>query len=281
MKITEIEKGANVLIQITINKNKLEFASKVMARDDKFVFIDVIRNNGNVMGISGEGVAVDIMLIRPDKSPIVWKNVYTELVSIKEGTVYKIKAFTEGINMNRREAFRLFVGISGVAQVGANRKAVNVIVKDVSETGYSFVSSFDIQNISVGTPVRLVFADLGINFSLMGIMVRKVTLSEDKILYGCSLSIKNAGLAKYINNKQRQLLSLNKDNSAGKMMEVLKTSLTEASILDRMSGVDADIMKAKNGNNELMDSAHKREIDDVEKDERRDVFKGHHKGQKL
>ena len=90
MKITEIEKGANVLIQITINKNKLEFASKVMARDDKFVFIDVIRNNGNVMGISGEGVAVDIMLIRPDKSPIVWKNVYTELVSIKEGTVYKI-----------------------------------------------------------------------------------------------------------------------------------------------------------------------------------------------
>lgn len=40
-------------------------------------------------------------------------------------------------------------------------------------------------------PVRLVFNDMEYNISLMGIIVRKVKIDEQKYLYGCRLSVTN------------------------------------------------------------------------------------------
>ena len=37
--------------------------------------------------------------------------------------------------------------MTGVAQLGLNRKAIDVIVKDVSENGFSFISVDDIQDV--------------------------------------------------------------------------------------------------------------------------------------
>ena len=40
---------------------------------------------------------------------------------------------------------------------------------------------------SLHMPVRLVFADFNQNYSLMGIIVRKVVIGENKIVYGYGL----------------------------------------------------------------------------------------------
>jgi hypothetical protein len=76
-------------------------------------------------------------------------------------------------------------------------------------------------------PVRLVFNDFNKNYSLMGIIVRKVIINETKVLYGCQLSVNNSQLEKYINQKQRQMLSMNRDNSAFKNKEMLEKALKE------------------------------------------------------
>jgi hypothetical protein len=80
----------------------------------------------------------------------------------------------------------LFLGLGAVVQIGSNKKAVNVILKDISENGFSFVEIEDID--AENLPVRLVFNDMKTGISLIGNIVRKVTVGEKKIIYGCTLT---------------------------------------------------------------------------------------------
>ena len=58
----------------------------------------------------------------------------------------------------------------------------------MSESGFSFVGTEDMDNV-INMPVRLVFADFNQNYSLMGLIVRKVVIGENKIVYGCRVKI--------------------------------------------------------------------------------------------
>jgi hypothetical protein len=118
----------------------------------------------------------------------------------------------------------LFLGLGAVVQIGSNKKAVNVILKDISENGFSFVEIEDID--AENLPVRLVFNDMKTGISLIGNIVRKVTVGEKKIIYGCTLTSCNIDVARYINEKQRQFLAASR--SSGKSnKEALKRSLRE------------------------------------------------------
>ena len=198
----------------------------------------------------------------------------------KSGSFYKITASGEGFEINRRGAFRLFVGISGVAQLGINRKAVDVIVKDVSENGFSFVSSEDMENV-INMPVRLVFNDFNKNYSLMGIIVRKVIINETKVLYGCQLSVSNSQLEQYINQKQRQMLSMNRDNSAFKNKEMLEKALKEPERTDNKEQPEADDKNYKSKSIKNDGTHTDRAINRVGKTERRDIFRDAMSGKKV
>ena len=266
MLLAEIEPGNRLIIELNAPTQKLEFPSKSKGSEKGSLLADAVKVNGKVLGFaSSSGMTVNLMLIRQDKSPIVWKNVLIETVKMDTAIIYRISSAAHGFEMNRREAFRLFVGLGGVAQLDINRKADDVIVKDVSETGFAFVSERDDEKL-VGKPVRLTFVDMGKQFALMGIIVRRVFISEGKILYGCKISVNNASLAQYINEKQRQLLSMNKDNSVAREKEMLEDALKEKPKYDAES--EEDLKKRVS-----QDEGHKRDLNDVQKYERRDIFK--------
>ena len=144
MLLQEMPVDNKIIIELSIKGQKFEFPSKVVSQENNSIFIEPIRINGKVLTFNAsESIAINIVMIRENKSPMVWKGVGVACVHEKSGSFYKITASGEGFEINRRGAFRLFVGISGVAQLGINRKAVDVIVKDVSENGFSFVSSED------------------------------------------------------------------------------------------------------------------------------------------
>ena len=210
MLLFEIPVDNKLIIELTINGQRYEFPSKVIKKGKQDIYAEPIRINGKVLSFNtSENIFVSLIMVRDGKSPMVWKGVAINSAYEKEGTLYRITASGEGFEVNRRGAFRLFVGISGVAQMGINKKAVDVIVKDVSESGFSFVSTEDIDNV-INMPVRMVFNDFNQTYSLMGIIVRKVIIAEAKILYGCQLSVNNTNLEHYINQKQRQMLSMNR-----------------------------------------------------------------------
>ena len=170
---------------------------------------------------------VNLIYLREENNPIVWKGVGITTVQNNGKNVYKIVASGEGFEMNRRESFRFFLGLGAVVQIGSNKKAVNVILKDISENGFSFVEIEDID--AENLPVRLVFNDMKTGISLIGNIVRKVTVGEKKIIYGCTLTSCNIDVARYINEKQRQFLAASRSSrSSGESnKEALKRSLRE------------------------------------------------------
>lgn len=281
MLLQEMPADNKIIIELSIKGQKFEFPSKVVSQGNNSIFIEPIRINGKVLTFnSSESVAVNIVMIRENKSPMVWKGVGVACVHEKSGSFYKITASGEGFEINRRGAFRLFVGISGVAQLGINRKAVDVIVKDVSENGFSFVSSEDMKNV-INMPVRLVFNDFNKNYSLMGIIVRKVIINETKVLYGCQLSVNNSQLEQYINQKQRQMLSMNRDNSAFKNKEMLEKALKEPERTDNKEQPEEDDKNYKSKSIKNDGTYKDRAINRVGKTERRDIFREAVSGKKV
>ena len=281
MLLQEMPADNKIIIELSIKGQKFEFPSKVVSQGNNSIFIEPIRINGKVLTFNpSESVAVNIVMIRENKSPMVWKGVGVACVHEKSGSFYKITASGEGFEINRRGAFRLFVGISGVAQLGINRKAVDVIVKDVSENGFSFVSSEDMENV-INMPVRLVFNDFNKNYSLMGIIVRKVIINETKVLYGCQLSVNNSQLEQYINQKQRQMLSMNRDNSAFKNKEMLEKALKEPERTDNKEQPEEDDKNYKSKSIKNDGTYKDRAINRVGKTERRDIFREAVSGKKV
>lgn len=206
MTFTEAQAGDNLIIQIVLGKQNIDLPSKIVSVRRENLIVDIIYLNKKMLNLENEHIRMNLMLIREGRVPIVWKNVTCKVIKENEQAFYQITAHSEGYENNRREAFRLFIGNDGVAQVGINKKALEVVVRDVSENGFSFLTSTDVR-MAVGEPVRLVFVDLDITFSLMGIVVRKVNVNEKEVLYGCKLSVRNNKLLKYINSKQRQEIS--------------------------------------------------------------------------
>lgn len=281
MLLQEMPADNKIIIELSIKGQKFEFPSKVVSQGNNSIFIEPIRINDKVLTFnSSESVAINIVMIRENKSPMVWKGVGVACVHEKSGSFYKITASGEGFEINRRGAFRLFVGISGVAQLGINRKAVDVIVKDVSENGFSFVSSEDMENV-INMPVRLVFNDFNKNYSLMGIIVRKVIINETKVLYGCQLSVNNSQLEQYINQKQRQMLSMNRDNSAFKNKEMLEKALKEPERTDNKEQPEEDDKNYKSKSIKNDGTYKDRAINRVGKTERRDIFREAVSGKKV
>ena len=267
MLLQEMPADNKIIIELSIKGQKFEFPSKVVSQGNNSIFIEPIRINGKVLTFNAsESIAINIVMIRENKSPIVWKGVGVVCVYEKSGSFYKVSASGEGFEINRRGAFRLFVGISGVAQLGINKKSVD----DINVKG----------NV-INMPVRLVFNDFNKNYSLMGIIVRKVIINEAKILYGCQLSVNNSELEHYINQKQRQMLSMNRDNSAFKNKEMLEKALKEPERTDNKEQPEEDDKNYKSKSIKNDGTYKDRAINRVGKTERRDIFREAVSGKKV
>ncbi|MGN0318906.1 MAG: PilZ domain-containing protein [Lachnospira sp.] len=275
MIIFELPDDEKIVFEFSFNNHKFEFPSKVLGRGNGYLLAEPIHIGGKILSFNSEqSIAINLIYNRDNKSPVIWKGIGVSIVVVKGKQQYKVVSSGEGYEINRRDSFRLFLGVNGVAQINVNKKALNVIVKDISETGFSFVSAEDIERVE-GLPVRLVFADMNKQFSLMGQCVRKVKLAEDKFLYGCQLTVENTEIPKYINEKQRQMLSVNRGNAAARNKEMLEQALKEPSKRDDVS--EADLKKmVPSGNSES-----KRKIDTVGKVERRDIFKDKFDGKRV
>ena len=276
MKIWEIEPKSNIILKVSIKGQHIDLPTVSYSQKSDGIVCEAVRVQGKAVSLDGIGVSIEVMFIRTEKSPVLWRGIVCETIYIDSKMFYKITCREDGVEKNRREAFRVFIGVSGVAQLGLNKKAVNVIVKDVSENGFSFISDEDFEDV-VNVPVRLVYTDMEINFSLMGIVVRKVKIDEKKNLYGCKLSVENSRLGQYIIQKQRQALSAKGGNASRELGR--KNSKDDDLVKDNQSRGIQKNRKYDEENEkkyrivQSYEDMHKRSLDSVDKSERRRTFR--------
>lgn len=207
MRLMDLEPGSEINIEIQVGDKKMGFKTHIKEQIKNAVIIEAIRIEGKFLSLNAKGVKVSILYFQKDQAPLVWEYVSVPAVIYKGESCYKCTMQANGVQMNRRETYRLFLGVEGIAQVGTNRKALSVLVKDISDNGFSFVHTEDMNGF-LGEPVRIVFDIDEMHFNLQGCLVRVEPLEGEKYIYGCKLIINNPNVSKYIAKKQREMLAV-------------------------------------------------------------------------
>ncbi|MSS63446.1 PilZ domain-containing protein [Velocimicrobium porci] len=204
MKRNELEKNHKFELLITYNNQTLSYESKIFDFYNEWILIPVITVDKKIVGFS-ENCNVDF-IYADDSQLYRWQNISLKPVRMGKKVLHKIEMGEEGTLYNRRKAFRLFIGEQMKLRYSTEdgRITTQVLVKDVSETGFGFFSKED---LSLKKLVSIHLIDNSMILDLSGTIVRKQKLEDrDSFYYGCQLTHRNDILNKYIVKKQRELL---------------------------------------------------------------------------
>lgn len=209
MFIHEIASGSNIQLFVAIGVQVLEFNTKAVEAIGNDLLAEPILKDDKMLGFSAKGLIIRIQVANSEDQKVYeWNNVQIVNVKKEDGSMYhQIMCKTPGKQVNRRGACRVWVGIDGLAQIGLSRNTHEVMIKDISISGISFICSKEVKADN-GSVVHLTFLDKEVNakFSIGAIIVRSEEIDEYSVMYGCRLNSESNAISKYINDKQREKL---------------------------------------------------------------------------
>lgn len=205
MKFEELAENQKLHIEVIGKTGRLEYdvVSKFCVQGA--VFIEPIRYNKQIINFVRSDIIIKVLYTRKNRKPIEWRDCHIKAVEYKGNYYHMITCKNVGVEVNRRECFRIFVGEDGQAQVGEHTGIMKVNVKDISATGFSFVGKRESET-PLGEHVRLTFDDIirKVHFDLTGKLVRKEKDEDEKTIYGCELYAANKTVDSYIAQRQRE-----------------------------------------------------------------------------
>lgn len=204
MKLSELKESTEINIAFRLDVREFSFRVKVLAVMGNELVTTPIRFKEGVLVFDTKEVILNIWAMDENGRSIVWKEVKCEKITHEGRLAYRISSKNDGDYVNRRGAFRISINLQGVAQVGFNRKADSVVLKDLSALGYAFTMKGQVEDC-IGKPVRLIFDDtkLKTHLTLLGTVVRIAPQANDQYLLGCKLIKENALVSKYVAERQR------------------------------------------------------------------------------
>jgi len=209
MFLHELDIESKVTILVRIGSQTLAFDTKVEDLTEDGILTEPIYRNDKLVGFKSKGLIITLQICNAsDQKVYEYTNAEIINVKTKDGKVHhKMTCKAAGKQINRRTAVRVWIGLEGVAQIGINRTAYNVIVKDISISGISFILHKNM-DVSPGTMVHITFHDTEakVKFSLGAIIVRVAEMEDGRVLYGCRLNQESPAISKYVTDKQREKL---------------------------------------------------------------------------
>lgn len=214
MLLQEIDVGSKATILVRIGSQTLTFDTIVQEPSEDGILTEPIYRNDKLIGFRTKGLIITVQICNmSDEKVYEFNNVEILNVRTKDGEIHhKMICKYPGKQINRRTAVRVWLGIDGVARVGANRTAYTVVVKDISISGISFILHKDM-GIEAGEMAHITFNDVDARtkFSLSAIIVRTAEMEDGRVLYGCRLNQESPAIAKYIADKQREKLKASRN----------------------------------------------------------------------
>lgn len=206
MKLYEI--GENEQVQLVTKKDSstLEYDVTILMNQQNILFIEPIMYEDMVVYFQAEQVHTDIIYVGEEGKPLVWENCVVKHVAFNGKKYHILYSDKDGKKLNRREAFRQYIGVRGMMQIDATRAIKDVIVKDISETGVAVVledTSISIEDVG---NFHLDFQDRTCRLSvqIQATVVREVDLEDGRRLFGAAVKHSNVDLSEYVAMKQKQ-----------------------------------------------------------------------------
>lgn len=197
MQFTEIEEQQPIRLHIHNQENQFILGANVRKHlNDQLSLIGL--DYSGTQKLVFDNVSVDAEYFQPDDVPLMWKNV--KVLNYKNA--YVLQVTTPPVRHNRRNSFRLSVAkMAWMTMHG--RKPQQVLIKDISLSGFSISDSKKELNLEVGDLLSITLADWGYELTLDGRVVR-VEEREDMMVYGLSIRNLCKDLSSYINFKQQR-----------------------------------------------------------------------------
>lgn len=207
MKIYEVPTPAKASIFVNAGDKKVEFSSEIKGKLTDSILIDPIEYKGKTVGFATPGMVDNVtILVEEDKQLFIYRNVKITLISMKDGTKFHRISTEEDVRAaNRRNSYRLYLGVQGTASIGYPPTVHNVIVKDISRGGVAFVIEKSVE-LRPGDKVQVSFTDKSTDskFQLASTIVRKYSLGDSRVVYGCKLRKESDVIGRFVARKQRE-----------------------------------------------------------------------------
>lgn len=141
-------------------------------------------------------VIIDLEFGLEQAAPYMWKNV--RVIHHKGHYILKVNA-PDGIKTNRRDSFRVSVGVTGRCD---KQGLSSVIVRDISHSGFALTVKKEHSKLTLGEIVAVTFNDMTFRIRLEGELVR-IEDREDCTIYGFKSTAYCPTLPNYLAMKQR------------------------------------------------------------------------------
>ena len=203
MEIYELTSAHKMSITIANARTNISLNSNIVFVEDNKLYVEPFVYEGAMLNFDSANVSISMIAYEEEKSPYLWQVVHITK-EVRDNTPYHvISSNLSGVKINRRENFRLFLGIEATATLMGG-KAFDVIVKDISSSGFAVLVDMNSPiKIHKNDIMQLEFADKAFeeDFVLNGRVVR-MDKTDKYLLYGCRLVAENPVIDKYIANKQ-------------------------------------------------------------------------------
>lgn len=213
MNLGDLEIGHSIELEVSSKNEKTSMTSSVEVILDSSALLSPIRIDGKIVGFPPHCV-VDILYLDSDHA-YIWHDVTVKAVIYKNTAYHSVELVGDAEVINRRSAYRVYIGERMPITTFTNEgpKNFEVLVKDISETGFAFFST---ETLDIGRVVRL---NLPVNegyLKLSSQIIRKQTFEErTDVIYGCRFAERNRILSAHLMSLQqtRQKNKLGNGNS--------------------------------------------------------------------
>lgn len=197
-EFNEIEAGSRILLSLSSGNKSMEMGATIARHlKDNIALISLDNSSGQVLKF--DNVNINIIYTNSEGIPYIWMN--STIVYYQGQYLLQVKP-DGGRRHNRRNSFR--VGVSHYAKLRiTGHGEVEVVVRDVSLTGFSITDRKKELGLSQGTHALLRYEDIGHELELEGNVVR-IEETEEYIIYGFVITKSCRDLSSYVNMKQRQ-----------------------------------------------------------------------------
>lgn len=197
-EFNEIEVGSRILLNLSSGNKSMEMGATIARHlKDNIALITLDNSSGQVLKF--DNVVINVIYTNAEGIPYIWMN--STIVYYQGQYLLQVKA-EGGRRHNRRSSFR--VGVSHYAKLRVTGHGeVEVVVRDVSLTGFSITDRKKELGLSQGTHALLRYEDIGHELELEGNVVR-IEETEEYVIYGFVITKSCRDLSSYVNLKQRQ-----------------------------------------------------------------------------
>ncbi len=201
MRLTDIDSENKLIFRFKYKDKSYSMIVDIITKSIQCLIIPAILNRNQVLE---PNMISEVEIIYTVKDGVfIYKDIKLEASSIMEKRVYLLFSEEDIPRLNRREAYRVFIGeiLSMTVISKSGRKRVyEGILKDVSILGMGVILKNDIE---IGSFISIAFQYEGLNIPLYGEIIRKDKMNGYKAFtYGCKFKEPNNSIFRVIVLKQ-------------------------------------------------------------------------------